>query len=75
MEELLLTIAKALVDNPDKVSVSRIEEDDAIVLSLTVDPDDKGRIIGKQGKIASAIRSIIKSASAQSAKRVVVKIV
>jgi predicted RNA-binding protein YlqC (UPF0109 family) len=75
MEELLITIAKALVDNPNEVSVTRVEEEDAIVLSLTVAPDDKGRIIGKQGKIASAIRSIIKSATAQSQKRVIVKIV
>lgn len=75
MEELLATIARALVDNPDEVSVTKVEEDGAIVLSLTVGTEDKGRIIGKQGKIASAIRSIIKSASAQSEKRVIVKIV
>ena len=75
MEELLVTIAKALVDNPDEVSVTRVDEDDAIVLSLNVAPGDKGRIIGKQGKNASAMRAIIKSATTQTEKRVIVKIV
>ena len=75
MDELLITIAKALVENKEAVSVTRADDDDAIVLSLSVDPDDKGRVIGKQGKIASAIRTVIKSASAQSDKRIVVKII
>lgn len=75
MEELLLTIAKALVEKPEAVTVDRREEEDAIILSLNVDPDDKGRVIGKQGKIATAIRAIMKSASFSGEKKVVVKII
>lgn len=75
MKELLLTIARALVEQPDEVSVTEQMEDDAIVLLLTVAPDDKGRIIGKQGKIASALRVVVKAAAGQNEKKVVVKIV
>lgn len=75
MKELLLTIARALVEQPDEVSVTEQLEDDAIVLLLTVAPDDKGRIIGKQGKIASALRVVVKAAAGQNEKKVVVKIV
>jgi len=76
MEEILLTIVKALVDDPDAVSVtSHVEEDETLVLTLNVADDDKGRVIGKQGKIASAVRSVMKAAASQSGKKVVVKIV
>lgn len=72
----MLTIVKALVDDPDAVSVtSHVEEDETLVLTLNVADDDKGRVIGKQGKIASAVRSVMKAAASQSGKKVVVKIV
>jgi predicted RNA-binding protein YlqC (UPF0109 family) len=76
MNELLVTIAKALVDHPEEVFVTEAtEEDGTIVLSLNVALEDKGKVIGKQGKIASAIRSVIKAASNKISKKVIVKIV
>jgi predicted RNA-binding protein YlqC (UPF0109 family) len=75
MKELIMTMAQALVDQPDAVTVTEKEEEDAIVYMLDVAQEDKGKIIGKQGKIASAIRSIVKAASANSEKKVVVKII
>lgn len=75
MKELIMTMAQALVDRPDAVTVTEKEEEDAIVYMLDVAQEDKGKIIGKQGKIASAIRSIVKAASANSEKKVVVKII
>ena len=75
MEKLLQTIAKELVDNPDQVTVSQREEEDKIILELKVDPSDMGKIIGKQGRIAKSIRTIIKAASLDADKKVVVDIV
>ena len=75
MIELLEVIAKALVDNPDAVSVTEREEEDKIVLELRVDPDEMGKVISKQGRIAKAIRTIIKSVTVKSPKRVYVDIV
>lgn len=63
MVELVEYIAKSLVDNPDKVNVSKKEEDNAIIIELRVAPDDMGKVIGKQGRIAKAIRTVIKAAS------------
>lgn len=74
MKELLIYIAKSLVDAPDAVTVEEQETDDAIVYKLSVAPDDMGKIIGKHGKIAKAIRSIVKSASYKLSKKVVVEI-
>ena len=62
IKELVVDIAKALVDNPDEVVVSVSEEKDEIILKLTVAPDDMGKVIGKQGRIAKAIRTVLKSA-------------
>ena len=75
MEKLLQTIAKELVDNPDQVTVSQKEEEDKIILELKVAPSDMGKIIGKQGRIAKSIRTIIKAASLDANKKVVVDIV
>lgn len=75
MEELVKYIAKALVDNPGEVKVNQREEDDAFVIELTVAPDDMGKVIGKQGRIAKAIRTVVKAASAKSEKRYVVDII
>ncbi|MBE6530124.1 MAG: KH domain-containing protein [Ruminococcaceae bacterium] len=74
MEKTLADVAKAIVDSPDDVFVTRDEDDRSITLTLTVAPDDMGMVIGKHGKIAKAIRSVIKAASAGSGKRVNVEI-
>lgn len=75
MKELVLTVAKALVSHPDQVEVNEIEDERTITLELKVAPDDMGKIIGKQGRIAKAIRTVIKAASTKENKRVVVEIV
>lgn len=74
MKDLLETIAKALVDNPDEVNVNQIEKESTIVLELTVAKDDIGKVIGKQGKIARAIRAVVKAASIKENKKVMVEI-
>jgi len=74
MKDLILYLAKSLVDNPDQVQVIETENESAIVYELTVDPDDMGRVIGKHGKIAKAIRAIVKSASYKLPKKVIVEI-
>ena len=74
MKDLILYLAKSLVDNPDKVEVTETETENAIVYELTVDTDDTGRVIGKHGKIAKAIRAIVKSASYKLPKKVIVEI-
>ncbi|MEG0387913.1 MAG: KH domain-containing protein [Niameybacter sp.] len=74
MKSLVEVIAKQLVDFPEEVSVSQREDENAVVLELKVAPSDMGKIIGKQGKIAKAIRTIVKSATVSSNKKVVVEI-
>ncbi len=74
MKELIIYLAKSLVDQPDAVTVTEEENDDAIVYTLSVAEDDMGRVIGKHGKIAKAIRSIVKSASYKLSKKVVIEI-
>lgn len=74
MKELIEVIAKSLVDAPDQVVVTQTEEDDAIILSLSVAPDDMGKVIGKQGRIAKAIRSVLKAASIHEEKKVLLEI-
>lgn len=75
MKELLEVISRNLVDKPDKVSVTEIIDGDTTVLELRVDPDDMGKVIGKHGKIAKSIRTVIKAAAIHEDKRVVVKII
>ncbi|MBR0277827.1 MAG: KH domain-containing protein [Clostridia bacterium] len=75
MKELLETIAKSLVDNPDEVSVNVVEKEDIIVLELHVGEGDMGKVIGRQGRIAKAIRTVIHSATAHSPKKVIVDII
>ena len=75
MKELVETIAKALVDSPDEVVVTEKETDKTIVLELKVATDDVGKIIGKQWKIAKAIRSVVKAASSKCDKKVIVDII
>ena len=74
MRELVEVIAKALVDNPDSVVVSEREDGKTTVIEIRVADNDMGKVIGKQGRIAKAIRSVVKAAAAKEEKRVVVDI-
>ena len=74
MKELVEVIAKALVNNPDEVVVTETETDRETVLELKVAPSDMGKVIGKQGRIAKAIRTVVKAAANKDNKRVVVEI-
>lgn len=75
MKELLEVIAKNLVDSPDKVTVTETEKDTTIILELKVDADDMGKVIGKQGKIAKAIRTVVKANAIHEDKKIIVEIV
>ena len=75
MEELLTFLAKSLVDHPDDVSVKRVDGENTVVYELRVNDDDMGKVIGKQGRIAKAIRTVIRSASAKTGKKVIVDII
>lgn len=74
MKDLVEFIARSLVDNPDAVNVTEIEGERSIILELRVAPEDMGKVIGKQGKIAKAIRTITKATAAKEGKRVVIEI-
>ncbi|ADL04687.1 MULTISPECIES: KH domain-containing protein [Lacrimispora] len=74
MKELVEVIARALVDNPDQVVVTETVKEDEIILELTVAPSDMGKVIGKQGRIAKAIRSVVKAAASKEDKKVTVEI-
>ena len=74
MKKLVEVIAKALVDNPDEVVVTESESDEEIVIELKVASNDMGKVIGKQGRIAKAIRSVVKAASSKMEKKVIVEI-
>ena len=75
MKELLLYMAKNLVDNPEAVSVNEITEEDGLVLELRVAPEDMGKVIGRQGRIAKEIRTIIKTVAQRDGEKVTVEIV
>lgn len=75
MKQLLEHIAKAMVDDPDQVSVQQVESERLIILELKVAPEDMGKVIGKQGRIAKAIRTVVNAAAVKENKRVVVEIV
>lgn len=74
MKELVEFIARSLVDNPDDVQVKEVEEEGSVIIELRVAPDDMGKVIGKQGKIAKSIRTLTKAAAAKEGKRVGVEI-
>ncbi|HOA80347.1 MAG TPA: KH domain-containing protein [Defluviitaleaceae bacterium] len=74
MKELVEMIAKALVDNPDAVQVNELEGERSVILELKVAPEDMGKVIGKQGRIAKAIRTVVKAAAIRENKHVVVEI-
>lgn len=75
MLELVKYIAMSLVDNPDEVKVKEVEGEKSIVLELSVAQEDMGKVIGKQGRIAKAIRSVVKASSTKSKKKYVVEII
>jgi predicted RNA-binding protein YlqC (UPF0109 family) len=75
VQELVEYLAKGLVDNPDEVRVERIEKDGAVVLELRVAPDDVGKVIGRQGRIARALRTIVRASGARSNERAMLEIV
>jgi predicted RNA-binding protein YlqC (UPF0109 family) len=74
MKDLVEITAKSLVDNPDKVSVTEIEGEKTIVIELRVDPPDLGKVIGKQGRIARALRTLLSAMGRKTNKRVVLEI-
>ena len=74
MKELVKVIAMALVDHPEEVEVMETETDTSIVLELKVATEDMGKVIGKQGRIAKAIRTVVKAAATKDDKKVVVEI-
>jgi len=74
MKELVEYIAKSLVDNPAEVSVSEEQADDRLVIKLRVAPEDMGKVIGKQGRIAQAMRTLLKVASVRQGTRAVLEI-
>ncbi len=75
MKQLLEHIAKALVDEPDQVEVKQTDSDRLIILELRVAENDMGKVIGKQGRIAKAIRTVVNAAAVKENKKVVVEIV
>ena len=75
MKELLEILARSLVDSPDKVTVNEKTLEQSIILELKVAPEDMGKVIGKQGRIAKAIRIVVKAAAIKENKRVVVEII
>jgi predicted RNA-binding protein YlqC (UPF0109 family) len=75
MTELVEYIAKSLVDEPEAVQVSQVEGERSLILELRVAPDDMGKVIGKQGRIAKAIRTVVKAAATKEGKMVHVEII
>lgn len=75
MKELLEYLAKSLVDKPEEVEVTQVEGERSLILELRVSPDDMGKVIGKQGRIAQALRTIVKAAAVKDGKRVMIEII
>lgn len=75
MAELLTYLARQLVDEPDAVSVEEVEREGAVVLELRVAKDDIGKVIGRQGRIARALRAVVRASGARSHRRVLLEIV
>lgn len=74
MDKLVEVIAKSIVDNPEQVKTNKIEEGTMVVIELSVADSDMGRVIGKQGRIARAIRKVVKASATKEGKKVEVKI-
>ncbi len=75
MKQVLETIAKSLVEHPESVTVTEVPGEDTLVLELRVADSDMGKVIGKQGRIAKAIRTVVKAAASRENKHVVVEII
>ena len=75
MQELVEYLAKSLVDEPEKVRVKTVEKDDVVVIELNVAEGDMGKVSGKQGRIAKAIRTVVKAASTKEHKKYTVEII
>ncbi len=75
MKQLIEVITKALVKNPEQVSIKEIQDKDTWVYEITVAPEDMGKVIGKQGRIAKAIRAVVKASALRENKRVMVEII
>ena len=75
MKELIEIIARSLVDNPNEVHVNEVQGEQSIILELEVAPADMGKVIGKQGRVAKAIRTVVKAAAMREDKKVVVEII
>ena len=75
MKDLVEIIAKSLVDNPNEVHVNEIQGEQDLILELRVAPEDMGKVIGKQGRVAKAIRTVVKAAALKEKQKVVVEII
>jgi predicted RNA-binding protein YlqC (UPF0109 family) len=75
MKELLEYLARALVDKPDSVEVTSVEGERSIILQLRVDPEDVGKVIGKKGRIAQAMRTLIKASATKEGRNAIVEII
>ena len=75
MRELVEVLAQSLVDHPEEVTVQETEKDNEILIELKVAQEDMGKVIGKQGRIAKAIRAVVKAAASKTDKKVIVEIV
>ncbi len=74
MKSLIEILVKALVDSPDMVNVEEVDEGHSVTYEVSVDPDDLGKVIGKQGRVANALRTVAKAAALKGGKNVYVKI-
>lgn len=74
MKELLTYLAKSLVDNPDAVQINEVQGEKSTILELKVAQEDMGKVIGKQGRIAQALRTIVKAAAIKEGKRIMIEI-
>ncbi|ADQ14794.1 KH domain-containing protein [Halanaerobium hydrogeniformans] len=74
MKELVEYIAKSIVDNPSEVKIKEVQKDQSIILELSVADEDMGKVIGKRGRIAKAIRTVVNAAATKEGKQVVVDI-
>lgn len=75
VKELLTTLAQALVDKPEEVNVTEVEGEKSVILQLRVAPEDVGKVIGKEGRIAHALRTVVKAAAVKEGKRAIVEII
>ena len=75
MKDLVEIIAKSLVDNPDEVHVNEVQGEQDLILELRVAPEDMGKVIGKQGRVAKAIRTVVKAAALNEDRKAVVEII